>query len=101
MTREWFYSLVLGLAAIAGGSWLTHAAIHMTPVSEKLVILGVIGCIIGGLLINPTPGKPAPLLVALQGAVIIIAPLWPFGKGAAARRASVERPVVKPDSEIK
>lgn len=95
MTREWFYSLVLGLSGIIGGSWLAHTALHMAPVSEKLVLTGVIVAVIGGLLINPTPGKPSPLLVAMKGAVVVVSPLVPWIKD---RRKSVE--VVKVTEDI-
>ena len=88
MTREWFYSLVLGLVAITGGSYLAHAAIHMVPVSERLVITGVVIAVLGGLLINPTPGKSSPLLVVIKSVVVSIAPIVPWSRVAKDRRST-------------
>lgn len=101
MTRAWFYSFVLGLLGIAGGSMLTHTALHMEPVSEKLVITGVVIAVFGGLLINPTPGKDSPLLAVFKSVVIVVAPIVPWSKVAQQARKTAETPVIKPDEELK
>lgn len=93
MNREWLYSLVLGLLGIAGGSYLAHTALHVDPVSEKLVGIGVGVAVLGGLLINPTPGKPSPLLFAIKSIVVTVAPIVPWSKVAKDRRSTETRAV--------
>jgi len=102
MKREWLVSLVLGLILLVGGGWLLVYELQHPPASPEkahsghiYVFVGI--ALLGALLINPTPNKPSPLMAVIKSVVIVVQPIIPWSKVAAARRASTEVSAVKPD----
>ncbi len=88
MTREWFYSFILGLILLLFGGWLVYAEMQNETVHSGHIYTGVGVAILGALLINPTPGKSSPLLVVVKSLVVTIAPIVPWSKVAKERRST-------------
>ncbi len=98
MTREWFYSFVLGCIMAVFGAWLVFAEMQMEDPHSGHIYVGVGVAMLGALLINPTPGKSSPLMLVFKNVVVTIAPIIPWSKIAKERRVSVE--VTKVTGEI-
>lgn len=77
LTRRRVISLLMGLAMIAGGSWLVRAALFLVPLDPRLVFAGLAVAVLGGLLVLPSELAAAfrilvevatPMLGAVRGA---------------------------------
>jgi len=99
MKTSWFINLLMGLVLLVGGAWMVVYTVQHPPINNGLVYAFLIVAILGALLINPTPGNPAPLLTVIKSVVLIVAPIIPWSKVAVAKRASTEVASIKPDND--
>lgn len=84
MTRYgWLLNLVMGLALLVGGAWLLVYELQHPPAHSGHVYVMVGIALLGALLINPTP-----IISSVKSVVVVVLPLIPWSKVAAAKRAS-------------